>query len=404
MTARPAVTLSIVGDICPIGAVEKALLNGESDRYLGALMPLLRDADLIIGNLEVPLCKGGDPIPKVGKNFRADPGLAPLLREAGFGLLTMANNHILDFGVEGLRETLGVLDAQGIVHCGADLTHAEASAPAVVELRGARVAVLNFAEGEYAQAQDDGPGTARLDPGWPEACIRRARQEAEYVVAIVHLGNEYQPIPSPLTVQHCRRLADAGADAVIGHHAHIPQTMEMHHGVPIAFCLGNALFGQPWSAAHQEVKPCWYLGLAARLVLGDGGASLTLEPFRQRPDLTLAPLSSQGRRAFSEYRERCEVILRDPARHRRLWEQEARPLMRYWRDELPEIAAGVAAGGERAYETATLLFNLFRCDAHRWVIQTGLRLMYEGRFEDDAGAVEELESLQCLLRESLTDG
>jgi poly-gamma-glutamate synthesis protein (capsule biosynthesis protein) len=403
MKRRPQLSVTVVGDVCPNGPLEAALLDGEADRYLGPLGPLLTAADLAIGNLELPLCRGGSPIAKVGSNFRAAPELAGVLRQAGFDLLTMANNHILDYGVDGLRETLAVLDAAGLRHCGAELTHGAACAPAWMELQGARVAVLNFAEGEYAQAQDDGPGTARLDPGWPEWCIRQARAEADYVIAVAHVGNEYQPIPSPLTVRHCRRLAEAGADAVIGHHAHIPQSMEVHGGVPIAFCLGNALFGRQWSAAHQAAKPCWYLGLAARLTLAERGASLTLEPFRQRPDLTLAPLSTRGRRSFDVYQQRSAAIVADPARHQRLWEQEARPLFRYWQAEVPAIAQQVAAGGSALYEAGTLLYNLVRCDAHRWVIQTGLRLLYEQRLADDPAAVAELAELQQLLHDSLAD-
>ncbi len=403
MKHTPAISVAVVGDICPIGPLENALLNGETHRYLGPLAPILADADLAIGNLEVPLCRGESPIAKVGSNFRASPDLAAVLRRAGFDLMTMANNHILDQGVEGLRETLAALDAAGMPHCGADLTHTAASAPAWLDIQGARVAVLNFAEGEYAQAQDDGPGTARLDPGWPEHCLRQAREEADYVIAIAHVGNEYQPIPSPLTVRHCRRMAEAGADAVIAHHAHIPQPMEMHGNVPIAFCVGNALFGRPWTAEHQAAKPCWYLGLAARLDLSASDASLTLEPFRQRPDLTLAPLGERGRTSFDRYLQRCAAIVADPLRHQRLWEQEARPLFRYWQDELPAIARGVAAGGDDLYTNATLLYNLVRCDAHRWAIQTGLRLLYERRLDDDPDAKQELDLLQHLLHEALAD-
>jgi len=143
--------------------------------------PLFEAADLVIGNLETPLCTGETPIQKTGANFRVDPRVAGALKELGGNAFTLCNNHIMDQGVQGLGETLAALDREDISRCGAAMTHEEACQPALFSVRGRSIGVLAFGEGEFAQAQENGPGAARLDPFWAEHHVQKLRGEVDIV-------------------------------------------------------------------------------------------------------------------------------------------------------------------------------------------------------------------------------
>jgi poly-gamma-glutamate synthesis protein (capsule biosynthesis protein) len=395
----------VTADICPNCGLEDEILAGGGDRLLGPVKALMDRADLVIGNLETPLCDQAAPIPKCGPNFICKPALAPALRDLGFHCLTLANNHINDQGTQGLEQTLRVLREAKLATCGAGMTHEDACRPVVFKIKGRALAVFNFGEGEFAQAQEEGPGAARLDPWWPERSIQNVRQEVDVILVILHVGNEFQPIPSPVTVDFCRRMAAAGADAVVAHHAHIPQAVELFDGVPLCFSLGNLLFGVPHTQERFEAQPCWFLGSAAEIEFPVGEcARLTLHPFKQTADRALAELSPRGRDAFEEYLRRCEDILVDPAMHQRFWEQEARTLFRGHRAALPGAAQDLnCEDPAKVHRAATNLYNLLRCDAHLEALKRGLRLLYEGRLEDDAAAQAELTVLADLIRQCFSD-
>ena len=399
--SEDSLRIVVTGDLCPYGPLETTLLAGEGKGLVAPVLPLFEAADLVIGNLETPLCRVEAPILKCGPHFRVDPCVAAALRTLGFDGFTLCNNHIMDHGVDGLRETLQTLDDAGIVHCGAARTHEEACRPAVFRRKGRRIAVFNFGEGEFAQAQEDGPGAARLDGFWSGRRVQEARAAYDIIVVVLHVGNEYLPIPSPVTTSFCRQMAAAGADAVIAHHAHIPQCTERFQGVPICFCTGNFLFGPEEEEYERivEMETGWYAITAAELIFTDEGTRLVLHPFRQARNLALEALSGDARKACDAYMSRTETIVNDPARHQRFWEQEARGLFRGFMRSLPGVAE--ALNGEDpavARRLSSGLYNIFRCDAHRASRQTGLRLMHEGRLDDDAATATELAELRGLMR------
>jgi len=395
----------VTADICPNFGLEDEILAGEGTRLLGPVKDLIDSVDLAIANLETPLCDQAAPIPKCGPNFICKPALAKALRDLGFGCLTLCNNHVNDQGTQGLEQTLRVLDEAGMPHCGAGLTHEEACRPVVFRIGNRTLAVFNFGEGEFSQAQEDGPGAARLDAWWPERSVQSLRDQVDIILVVLHIGNEYQPIPSLVTADFCRRLAAAGADAVVAHHAHIPQATELHDGVPICFSLGNFLFGYPLTPERFAAQPCWFLGSAAEIVFPVGApAEMTLHPFRQTASRALAPLSARGQEAFAEYLRRCEAILADPATHQRFWEQEARQLFKGHRKALPQYTADLnSEDPAKAHRAATILYNLVRCDAHHEVLRRGFRLMYERRLADDAATQAEIEALGTLIRDCFAD-
>lgn len=402
-----SVNVMVLGDICPsIGdneSVEERILAGQGRELIKPVVPLLEKADLVIGNLEAAVYEGDAPILKCGPPLAMKPETMRRLRDdMGIDAFTLANNHIGDHGYDGLKSTVDELAAAGVPFCGAGLTHEDACRPMTFEIKGKSLAVFNFAEGEYSQAQYDEAGTARLDPFFSQKRVMDARSEYDFIIVILHVGNEHLPIPSPDTLSNCRSMAAAGADAVISHHAHIPQFMETLDGVPICYSIGNFLFGQTFNG---EKNPGWHITTLADVTLDDDGAAVKLHSFRQLEDLALRELSPRGSELLADYFEKCRTICADPATYRKIWEQELRGkfgknICEGFLSTIEQFTQGTYEEREKAVK---LRFNLFNCETHRERFARALRLLYDGKEKSDPEAETVIEELIATLREVLLE-
>ncbi|MBV9883317.1 MAG: CapA family protein [Sphingomonadaceae bacterium] len=237
----------------------------DADHWLAAIAPLLHAADLSIGHLEVPHSWSAHEMAGDVPAPAAPPGNVAAIGRAGFGAVTLAGNHIADCGEQGIADTLALLDAEGIGHCGAGRDAGSAFAPLVVEVGAAtRVGLLSYncvgPEAAWAQehragcaylriaASDGGPiaPTSQLDTVTEEALARLAqdiaalRAEADLVIVALHKGIVHTPARlAPYERQLGRAAIASGADAVISHHAHIARGIEFVDGKPIFHGLGN---------------------------------------------------------------------------------------------------------------------------------------------------------------------
>ena len=204
--------------------------------------PLLAGNDLLIGNLEGTFTNRGERLDKY-YTFRAPPALAETLRGAGFDAVTLANNHALDFGLVGLRDTLDALDAIGVSYFGAGLNRREAEAPLIVEAAGAFIALLGFSGVQSSVfATEDAPGVARPEAEAVAGSVAAIRSAVDFVIVVFHFGTEYEATPTGQQRELARAAADAGASLVIGHHAHTLQPWERRGDSLILYGLGNFVF------------------------------------------------------------------------------------------------------------------------------------------------------------------
>lgn len=401
--AKAAVRLVAAGDVCPIGGYEALFASPETEKIFDSgIRDLFRKPNLVLANLEAPLCTVEEPIRKIGPNFRVTPKAAEGLHAAGIGLVTLANNHILDQGPKGLAETVAALEARGIAHHGAHAGHAAARAPCTMSAGGLRIAFLAFAEGEFSQSQGEGPGAARLDPVENARDIRQARREHDCVIVSIHGGNEHQPFPSPRTRDAYRALAEAGAHLVLANHPHIPQGIERHAGVPIVYSMGNFVFDYGGHAAHAETRT----GFLVEAGLARGGVvSMELHPYRRGPGLLVSLLSGAQRARFLAYMDRVSRPLPDTERLQALWEQEVVRLYESGYAGLMERTADLLSMDDAKRRwTESLFFNLWRCDAHAEAMKTAFRLKHEDRFSRDAAIQAELDSLMAALAAMAGEG
>ncbi len=252
-TATPpagrSITISAVGDVSLArGVVDEMTANGATFPF--ELVTHLIDGDVGFANLEGPLTERGSPWPK-GYNFRTPPRFASSLVSGRISVVTLANNHMLDFGVEGLTDTLAALDAAGVRHVGAGANATDAHAPAVLDANGLHVAFLGCVAtpdegGGFSirswEAEPAAPGVALCSNDGITADVTASKRVADFVVLAIHAGDEYRTTPNAAERELASAALAAGADAVIGAHAHVVQPIELQGGRLVAYGLGNFVF------------------------------------------------------------------------------------------------------------------------------------------------------------------
>jgi len=247
LEVQPMVSLVAVGDVM-LGRGVGHIIETSSPSY-----PFLRTADLIrradvaFANLESPITSRG--VAQGGISLRADPSAAEGLVDAGFDIVSLANNHVLDYGEAGLLDTVDALEKMGILYAGLKRGTVEGPSPVVLEVRGLRLAFLAYDHvGGYHEAAHGGfGGPAHLDLASACEDVRRAAEEADLVVVSLHWGTEYLPAPDDSQREIAHGLLEAGADLIIGHHPHVIAAVGFYDDGLAAYSLGNFVFDQPFS-------------------------------------------------------------------------------------------------------------------------------------------------------------
>ena len=365
-------SIIIAGDLCPIGQCEKLLSTGQVEQLCPEIIQNLRAVDLAIVNLECPLTSQMAPIIKSGPHLRADPACARGIRAAGFEVVSLANNHIMDMGEGGLADTMAACTEAGLKTVGAGKNLAQAARPEWVDVKGVRVAILAFAENEFSIATPHSSGACPVDPLSNFHQITQAKQEADFVLVILHGGNEYYELPSPSLVKLCRYFVDLGAHAVICNHVHVPGGMEIHEGVPIIYSSGNFLF--EW---ENEIDG-WYKGFLVQLSIHSGAVdAVQLIPYWQSKNRVGVTLMDQGeKRQFLAEVANLSKVIANPDELNEKWdqfvqskrEQYLNSLFNLSKVERKMLRSGIWPFWRFKRSDAIRLLNLFACESHHNVI------------------------------------
>ena len=245
--ADPQVSLIAVGDIMLSRVVGSKMTKYGDYRYpFLKTADLLKSADLTFGNLESPLTPGREIL--TGEiAFRADPEVTEGLTYAGFDVLTLANNHILNFGRQGLENTFKYLKEAEIDFIGAGETAADAYQPLIKEVQGIKFAFL-----AYSYTDSNSSQVALMDSAKMSEAAKQAKEQADFVIVTMHAGTEYQFVPNKHQKEFAHQAIEAGATLVIGHHPHVVETVEEYQGGYIIYSLGNFVFDQMWSQGTRE--------------------------------------------------------------------------------------------------------------------------------------------------------
>lgn len=226
-------------------------MDQQPDGIYGCISPELvetmREADIMCLNNEFTYSTGGAPLPGKAYTFRADPKRVEVLEQLGVDAVTLANNHVYDYGAEALLDTFAVLEEAEVPYFGAGRTLEEAMEPLYLEVEGKTIALVAASRAEKykmtPQATDTEPGILRCyDTALFLQAIREGSENADFCIAFVHWGTEYSFDLEQVQLDTGREYLDAGADAVIGAHSHCLQGMEYYDGKPIVYSLGNYWF------------------------------------------------------------------------------------------------------------------------------------------------------------------
>lgn len=267
-------TVTIVGDIMLGRRVGRAIVDDPAAPFR-PFAERLAAADVTIGNFEATLSDNGMPT-QGGDSFAADPAVLEGLHLAGFDAVSLANNHLGDFGDTAMAETFGAFDEAGIAYFGGGPNLEAARAPWIVEHDGVRIGFIGTESiGETPAATDERAGTNRLNMpprtgsldedaleriAWD---ISRLDAEVDAVIVVPHWGTQYTHEPEQVQRDVAARFAEAGADLVIGGHPHWVQGWEAIGDATVVHSLGNFIFDMDFSREVQE-------GVFVEIVLWDG--------------------------------------------------------------------------------------------------------------------------------------
>jgi poly-gamma-glutamate synthesis protein (capsule biosynthesis protein) len=254
--AKEEISLIAVGDVSFSRGVERAIKKQKDVNYPFLKMSdYLKSGDVVFGNLETPITQGRE-ISDFEMIFRSNPGTEQALKQAGFSVLSLANNHTLNFGERGIEDTFRYLDEAGIAYAGAGRNEQEAYQPIYIEAKGITFAFLAYSDDDLVpasyEAGENRAGAAFMRMDRMAEGVKEAKQKADFVVVSMHAGTEYADEPNGSQIRFAHAAIDAGADLIIGHHPHVVQTLEKYKGKYIFYSLGNFVFDQPqWQKTKE---------------------------------------------------------------------------------------------------------------------------------------------------------
>lgn len=271
----------------------KGILGGLSEELVNEM----NNADIMMLNNEFAYSTRGTKTPNKSYTFRADPSRVNILKEMGVDIVSLANNHALDYGPDALIDTFTTLDDAGIDYVGAGENLDRAKAPIYYEIGDKKIAYLASSKVIFAMdwyATDDRPGmVGTYDPAQLIESIEEASANSDYVVVYVHWGVERNNYPEKYQKSYAKAYIDAGADIVIGCHPHVMQGLEIYKGKPIAYSLGNYWF----NASKRES------GLLKVYLDPDGSLRTQLLPAMNDNTYTYLITDEKSKKAYYNFME-----------------------------------------------------------------------------------------------------
>lgn len=255
-----AISIFFAGDVVATKGEETALVSSELEQYIKA-------CDLACLNFEAPITtKNQKKIPKIGPSISQDKAMIDRVKNAGFGLVTLANNHIMDYGVDGLKATIHSLDEKGIAHIGAGDTIEDIMRAHYIVKDELKVGIISVAEKGFGVAlQENEVGYAWFGHEAFKQKLRQLLVTCTHTIVVCHGGAEGWDVPLPEFRKLYKSWIDMGASAVIAHHPHVPQGFEQYGAGVIFYSLGNFMFNKGTGIINPDTI-CVKLDIANNLL------------------------------------------------------------------------------------------------------------------------------------------
>jgi poly-gamma-glutamate capsule biosynthesis protein CapA/YwtB (metallophosphatase superfamily) len=363
--------IAIGGDVCMAGINQQFFADGDAEQLYGSLADRLRSSDLTMVNLESPLYAEPNGIRKSGPILGVPDACVAGLVAGGIDLVGLANNHAMDHSVAGLQNTIDVCKKRGIATVGAGVNLAEARTIYVRWIDGIRIGVLACAEREFGLAGRAKWGVNPLDPIDFVRNVREHSTEFDYLIVLIHGGNEHFRYPRPSLVQICRFFVEEGADIVLCQHSHCVGCVEMYKDGYIVYGQGNFIFDSP------EAPDSWREGGLIFISLDqDLRSSIEFVPIVQKSGVPGAwSLEGTERQATLDAIVKRSHALQDSNALERLWSdycaahksQYLRQLgsrSRFARG-VDRLTGYIQYGYALSWASRANHLNLVRCESHR---------------------------------------
>jgi poly-gamma-glutamate synthesis protein (capsule biosynthesis protein) len=372
------VKVLVTGDFFGGNKVEKLIDNKQYDVIFGGLINQIRESDVSITNLESPLFNFSlTPIKKTGPALKAKTNVLDALEYAGFNLLTLANNHILDYGVKGLKNTIDVIKDSKVDYVGVGNSLIEAKKIKYIKKGSTTLAIINFCENEWSTAYEENPGANPFNPVANFYDIKLAKENADKVIVILHGGVEFSSYPTVSFKDTCHFFVDAGADAVICHHTHFMSGFEKYNNGLIFYGIGNFIFDNQNYKNHQ-----WNYGFAVQLIFDLNNVDFKLTPYKQCNEQTGLVLLNEGENKEFENKLKhlneainCNQTLKTELNS--FAEKTEKLYLAYLQPYSNRILKGLFKRGiiPSLYNTNKyrLLLNIIRCESHYEVLKKVLK-------------------------------
>jgi Bacterial capsule synthesis protein PGA_cap len=386
--SEQSMSVLIGGDVYLHGAQLANVEQGKTREIIADVILEIENSDFSIVNLEASLTELTEPILKSGPAIKMPPSAVKFLTDAGIDAVTLANNHTGDYTPQGLLDTLETLDRNKIKHVGAGKNLNRATMPLKWETNGISMAIISIAENEFGVAEDAIPGMAPFDIIENLKLIKKTSMEVDVLIVIAHGGTENYPIPRPELTKFYRAFADAGATAVVAHHPHCTQGMEIYNGVPIVYSLGNFVFP---SRNPDKLIPTsmWHFGYMVKIEFSAKRAcKLKIIPYSQFADgQNWYTLKGERFEHFLSYFSELSEIITDNHKVKRFFDA--------WTSLNQERLISWLGWKVTPEESHPMLHvkNEFWCEAHCELAKNILMLMQKNKLEEAAEFVPELDRL-----------
>lgn len=348
----------------------------KSRKILTEVLPFVEKSDYVIPNLE---CLLGDkekysPIKKSGPNLICDENGVLFLKAMNTHAVTIANNHIGDYGDEALKNTLCLLEKNIIKYVGAGSDISEAYSAIRISKDEITISLLSVCENEFGIAEENKAGSAGYSPRRLMNKIKEEKQISDFVIVVFHGGNEFNPLPSPDTKDRYEFVCDMGADAVIAGHTHCPQGYEIYNGKPIIYSMGNFLF---LPRDNKDENNSWYYGYFTMLDVAKNGISFEIVPYKfDVAGTKITVFEEDEKNAMLKYIEKLSNIISDPVKLKEYFKGWS--LNHLWISNMPKNIEDL-----EDYNSSGN-YNLIRCESHLSLA----RQIFEILFNDEVNDVK----------------
>ena len=367
------IKLLFSGDFAPLVSVEKI-----GEYHFEDLSEIFSLSDLHITNLEAPLTSSQKPIEKTGPSIKADPSTIALLKQAKVNIACLANNHVYDYGENGITDTIESCKKNGIETIGIVNRTDKFSHWIIKEIKGKKIAFLNYCEHEFSVREPEllgANGYSAIDSFYD---IVKLRSRVDFIIVIYHGGNEFYNLPSPELKKVFHYFIDIGADAVIGHHTHVFSGYEIYKGKPLVYSLGNFFF--PYKNEPLE----WHKGILCELEIGET-ISFRVIPILQTFNNCRIDISSNHLSDVNEKVEELSCIIKDDLILKENWrrfvsERNYAITNSFLFSSRPERLAaklGLLKMNEKRRKRILAMLNILRCSSLNLLLKDSLKIKLE---------------------------